>query len=501
MRERTTFWTNSQGWLGLVVMTVVVMSLLFPALVLSQAGGGPNTMDFQGWLLDSSGNPRGGQTHCLRFRMCSNSSCSSSQVWPASSYEYQPVTTANGPANAGYFSVVLGAVSPIPPGLVSQTDNLFLEIAVSDGSTCPGTTYTVLTPRSQLRANAYAQRSRRLLDVEGSPDYLASLSNTGAGGGIYAETASTVDWATAGSFHANATTGGTVGVWASNNSVTDSAAAGSFHAYGAHGKTYGVFAENNSTTDWATAGTFQANATTGATVGVWASNYSVTDTATAGSFHAYGASGKTYGVFAENSSTGTGSVGVDIYANGGVGLRVRSMSYNPIEAYGSNAADRKFYVSGSGNVYADGFYYGAGGVSAGSADYAEMVLPGQADLTAGDVLCIGSDGRTVRSSAPYQSSVAGVFSTKPGFIAGNRLDEGGKPVEPGRIPLALIGIVPVKASAENGPIRPGDLLVTSSPPGHAVRAGASPPQGTVIGKALGPLPCGASIIEMLVTLQ
>ena len=35
--------------------------------------------------------------------------------------------------------------------------------------------------------------------------------------------------------------------------------------------------------------------------------------------------------------------------------------------------------------------------------------------------------------------------------------------------LALTGRVPVKITEENGPIEPGDLLTTSSSPGHAMK--------------------------------
>lgn len=163
--------------------------------------------------------------------------------------------------------------------------------------------------------------------------------------------------------------------------------------------------------------------------------------------------------------------------------------------------DRRFRVTYNGNVYADGTYYGADGVSLGAADFAEMVLPGQADLEPGDVLSIGPDGQMVRSTESFQATVVGVYSTEPGFIAGNKLDEDGNPVEPERIPLAVVGIVPVKASAENGPIVPGDLLVASDTPGHAMRAGDDPPNGTVVGKALSALDSGTGVIQMLVMLQ
>ncbi|MEK7590933.1 MAG: hypothetical protein AAB489_01865, partial [Patescibacteria group bacterium] len=47
--------------------------------------------------------------------------------------------------------------------------------------------------------------------------------------------------------------------------------------------------------------------------------------------------------------------------------------------------------------------------------------------------------------------------------------------------LALAGRVPVMVSDENGPIRPGDLLTTSSTPGVAMKATKA---GPIIGKAL-----------------
>jgi hypothetical protein len=71
----------------------------------------------------------------------------------------------------------------------------------------------------------------------------------------------------------------------------------------------------------------------------------------------------------------------------------------------------------------------------------------------------------------------------------------------GEIPVAIVGIVPCKVSAENGPIQRGDLLVTASTLGYAMRAGSSPPQGTVLGKALGELREGIGVIDILVTLQ
>lgn len=69
---------------------------------------------------------------------------------------------------------------------------------------------------------------------------------------------------------------------------------------------------------------------------------------------------------------------------------------------------------------------------------------------------------------------------------------------PGRPLLALMGRVYVKATAENGPIRPGDLLVSASLPGYAMRCPEpSRCEGAILGKALEPLEEGTGRILML----
>jgi hypothetical protein len=65
--------------------------------------------------------------------------------------------------------------------------------------------------------------------------------------------------------------------------------------------------------------------------------------------------------------------------------------------------------------------------------------------------------------------------------------------------------VPTKVTAENGPIEPGDLLTTSSTPGHAMKAKPVSvggveihPPGTILGKALQPFSGEKGVIKMLV---
>ncbi len=68
------------------------------------------------------------------------------------------------------------------------------------------------------------------------------------------------------------------------------------------------------------------------------------------------------------------------------------------------------------------------------------------------------------------------------------------------IPVGIVGIVPVKVSAENGPIHRGDLLTTSATPGHAMRADTYIP-GAILGKAMGELQSGTGVIEVVLLLQ
>jgi len=94
--------------------------------------------------------------------------------------------------------------------------------------------------------------------------------------------------------------------------------------------------------------------------------------------------------------------------------------------------------------------------------------------------------------------VAGIYATKPGVIG--RRQSLLKEAE--EIPMAMIGIVPTKVTTENGPIHRGDLLVTSSSIGYAMKGtDRGRMLGAVIGKAMSSLESGTGVIEVLVTLQ
>jgi len=192
------------------------------------------------------------------------------------------------------------------------------------------------------------------------------------------------------------------------------------------------------------------------------------------------------GVYGKNTGSGAGVLGDAV---GGTGVIGRSESGNPLEAYDTSPSNRRFYVRNDGEVYADGSFH------SGGADLAEM-LPATLGLEPGDVLIISPDGKLARSTEPYATNVVGVYSTSPGFVGGDGDDD-----DPtGKVPLSVLGVVPVKASAENGPIKPGDLLTSSSAPGRAMRADGFV-GGAIIGKALEGLSEGTGVIKMLVTLH
>ena len=137
-------------------------------------------------------------------------------------------------------------------------------------------------------------------------------------------------------------------------------------------------------------------------------------------------------------------------------------------------------------------------------DYAEAVdiIGDRTTYEPGDIIVIDEEvnGNFNKSGTPYSKMVAGVYSTKPGLLG--RRTTADRPDKDAELPMAMMGIVPTKVSAENGPIERGDLLVSSSTPGYAMKGtDGTRMMGAIIGKALAPLKSGEGVIEVLITLQ
>ena len=205
------------------------------------------------------------------------------------------------------------------------------------------------------------------------------------------------------------------------------------------------------------------------------------------------------GVF--GSSSGTGSAGIFGSSTNGIGVSGFSMSgdhfavVNPF--YGTVTV---FRVRNDGQVRSDV------GFTTPAADFAELLEVDESGgreaerSQPGDVLVISPEtGKMSKSNQPYSTMVAGVYSTKPGFLGG----QGIKVESPANtVPVALVGVVPTKVSTENGAIHPGDLLTSSSTPGHAMKCTErSQCFGATVGKALERLEFGTGVITVLVTLR
>jgi hypothetical protein len=143
----------------------------------------------------------------------------------------------------------------------------------------------------------------------------------------------------------------------------------------------------------------------------------------------------------------------------------------------------------------------SGDITLKNADCAEEFdVSAAAEAEPGTVMVLDPDGRLRPSSDAYDKKVAGVISGAGGFRLGIVLDK--QHHKEDRMPVALMGKAFCKVDAGYAPIEVGDLLTTSSTPGHAMKA-SDPTKafGAVIGKALHSRGAGAGLIPILITLQ
>jgi hypothetical protein len=110
-------------------------------------------------------------------------------------------------------------------------------------------------------------------------------------------------------------------------------------------------------------------------------------------------------------------------------------------------------------------------------------------------------GKLLVSKAAYDNKVAGIISGAGGIKPGMMMGQKNSPAN-GAYPVALSGRVYCWADASKGAIQPGDLMTTSSTPGHAMRVSDhSRALGSIIGKAMTSLDKGKGLVLVLVSLQ
>jgi hypothetical protein len=154
--------------------------------------------------------------------------------------------------------------------------------------------------------------------------------------------------------------------------------------------------------------------------------------------------------------------------------------------------------SGENKIILDG---ASGDIILANADCAEYFdIADSQGIESGTVMVIEKEGKLRQSQKAYDKRVAGVISGAGNYRPGLLLDK--KQSHDNRRSISLMGKVYCKVDAELNTIEIGDLLTTSSTPGHAMKA-TDPLKafGAVIGKALSPLKRGKGLIPILIALQ
>jgi hypothetical protein len=160
------------------------------------------------------------------------------------------------------------------------------------------------------------------------------------------------------------------------------------------------------------------------------------------------------------------------------------------ELEGANPGDLAVFKANGANVARidhTGKAFFNNSTQVGGADVAEYfaVDGNRMNYEPGDVLVISlNTDRTVeKSSAPYSNLVSGVYATKAGLLLTEENAE--KDDLKNLVPMGVIGVIPVKVCLEGGAIKRGDMLVTSSIPGVAMKGDLDKVKvGQVLGKAL-----------------
>ena len=125
------------------------------------------------------------------------------------------------------------------------------------------------------------------------------------------------------------------------------------------------------------------------------------------------------------------------------------------------------------------------------------------ELQSGMIVSIDSKnpGELVLAREAYDAKVAGILSGAGGVKPGMLMGQKGTKAD-GKHPVALTGRVYCHVDASHGAIEPGDMITTSTTPGHGMKAtNRERAFGSIIGKAMTGLAEGKGLVLVLVNLQ
>lgn len=400
----------------------------------------------------------------------------------------------------GNFDTFLGAVNPIPMALLDGHD-LWLSTRVRG----PGDTeFTALAPRQRVSAS--------LPNTPSSTTTLGTCPHDHVG----EVWSASIGWSNA-AFRVNNSANGPA-IWGWNTGGGNGIRGESW------GNGIGVYGEGENNPG---------------VVGRSASGYGVEGVSEYGNGGVWAHSVSGYGLFAHSDNNhsiyvdGAGGNGIQVNSAGDHGVYVESAGWDGVAVWSATVAGMWVHSAGQDGILIDtagwdgvhvvgpvgGTYYGAGlkgdedfavlntgevrskvGFATPANDYAVMMnIDGvKDDYKPGDVLVIRGDQTAGHGSTSYATTVIGVYSAAPGFLGGQVVTSPAEPDD--RLAVAVMGIALVNVNTENGAIHAGDLLVTSSIPGFAMR-GEDPTPGTILGKALDTLESGSGTIQVLLTLR
>jgi len=200
----------------------------------------------------------------------------------------------------------------------------------------------------------------------------------------------------------------------------------------------------------------------------------------------------------ETTADGSGNALFAWVPNFGTGRAARLINYNTANFNPVLTAEQhstgSIAVFKAGNpatvnvarIDATGKGFFNGGTQNSGADLAEAfdVEGATSSYEPGDVLVISleKERAVAKSGEAYSTLVLGVYATKPGvLLTEENIDHNMQD----KVPMGVIGVIPTKVCNEGGAIQKGDLLVTSSIPGVAMKADLNKIKpGQLIGKAL-----------------